>query len=148
MADPLYPLTAVRFEVDFKGQGAQKATFAEVNGLNAETDVAEYRGGADTTLTVRKIPTLMKYSNVTMKRGILAKDNDLFKWWEKNQQGKHEQRTVTIKLLNEAGTATVTWTLTRAWPVKLEGPSLNAKGNEIALESIEFCHEGLTLANG
>ncbi|MFN3240617.1 MAG: phage tail protein [Planctomycetota bacterium] len=148
MADtPLYPLTQVRFEVDFGGSGSGKAMFAEVNGLNIETDMIEYRGGAEKTLTTRKLPGLMKYSNVTMKRGILAKDNDLFSWWTLNQQGKHKQRTVTVKLLNEAGTATVTWTMVRAWPVKVEGPSLNAKGNDVAIESIEFCHEGLTVKN-
>lgn len=149
MADePLYPLTQIRFEVDFGGSGASKATFAEVNGLNIETDIIEYRGGADKTLATRKIPGLMKYPNVTMKRGILQKDNDLWDWWTSNQQGQHKQRTVTIKLLNESGDATVCWTMSRAWPVKIGGPSLNAKGNDVAIESIEFCHEGLTINNG
>jgi len=144
---PRYSLTSVRFEVDFGGKDSSKAIFAEVNGLNVETDTIEYRGGAEKTLTSRKVPGLTKYSNVTMKRGILANDNDLFEWWTLNQQGKHQQRTVTIKLLNESGTATVTWTLAQAWPVKVEGPALNAKGNDVAIESIEFCHEGLTVKN-
>lgn len=146
MADSVkYPLTSIRFEVDW---GGSSASFAEVNGLDVQTDVTEYRGGADATLTVRKIPTLMKYGNVTLKRGILAKDNDLFDWWTKNQQGKHEQRTVTVKLMNEAGEETVSWTIERAWPVKVEGPGMNAKGSDVAIESIEFCHEGITIKNG
>ena len=143
--DVKYPLTAIRFEVDW---GGGNASFSEVSGLNTETDVAEYRGGADTTLTVRKIPGLMKYSNVSLKRGVIAADNDFFKWWEKNQQGKHESRTVTIKLMNEAGEETVSWELERAWPVKVEGPSLNATGSDVAVESIELCHEGVTIKNG
>ena len=32
-----------------------------------------------------------------------------------------------------------------ARPVKLEGPSLNARGNDVALETIELTHEGLRL---
>ncbi len=148
MSDPVYPVASVRFSVDWGGTNGRKASFAEVAGLNVETDMTEYRGGADSTLTTRKIPTLMKYSNVTMKRGVVAKDNDFWTWWSKNQQGDHEQRTVTIKLLNEKGDDTVTWTMVRAWPVKVEGPSLNAKGSDVAIESIEFVHEGLTIKNG
>jgi phage tail-like protein len=146
MADDVkYPLTAIRFEADW---GGSLASFSEVSGLNVETDVIEYRGGMDTTLTTRKVPGLMKYSNVTMKRGVLGKDNDFFDWWTKNQQGQHEQRDITVKLMNEAGEETVSWSIVRAWPVKVEGPSLNAKGNEIAIESVEFCHEGVTIKNG
>lgn len=143
--EPVYPLVSVRFSVDWKASNGRKASFAEVSGLNVETDMAEYRGGADATLTTRKIPTLMKYSNITMKRGVVSKDNDFWTWWENNLNGKHEQRAVTIELLNEAGNPTVTWSIVRAWPVKVEGPSLNAKGNDVAVESIEFCHEGLTI---
>lgn len=145
MSDVEYPLTSLRFEVDW---GGKAASFAEVSGLGVETGVVEYRGGADPTLTVRKLPGLMKYGNVTLKRGVLAKDNEFFDWWTKNQQGKHEQRDVTIKLLNEAGEETVSWALERAWPVKIEGPSLNAKDDAVAMESIEFCHEGCTIKNG
>lgn len=142
MSDIAYPLASIRFEVDW---GGGLASFAEVSGLNVETDIAEYRGGADASLTTRKIPGLMKYSNVSLKRGVIAKDNDFFDWWIKNQQGTHEPRPVTIKLMNEAGEETVSWALERAWPVKVEGPSLNAKGNDVALESIELCHEGVTI---
>ena len=82
------------------------------------------------------------------KRGVVAADNDFFDWWTKNQQGAHESRDVTVKLLNEAGEETVSWVLERAWPIKVEGPSLNGKGNDVAIESIEFCHEGVTIKNG
>ena len=37
------------------------------------------------------------------------------------------------------------WKFTRAWPCKYTGPSLNAKNNEIAIESLEICHEGLSI---
>ena len=37
------------------------------------------------------------------------------------------------------------WTVSQAWPTKCEGPALKATGNEIAIESIELVHEGLSL---
>jgi len=37
------------------------------------------------------------------------------------------------------------WTAEKAFPVKIEGPSLKATGNEVAIESIEVAHEGLKI---
>jgi hypothetical protein len=31
------------------------------------------------------------------------------------------------------------------WIKKIEGPSFNATANEVAMESVEIVHEGLTL---
>lgn len=145
MSETKYPLTSLRFSISW--DGGTNASFSEVSGLNIETDVIEYRGGAETTLTTRKIPGLMKYSNVTMKRGVIKGDNDFFDWWKLNQEGKHEMRQVTVSLLDESGAITVQWVMESAWPVKVEGPSLNAKGSDVAVESIEFCHEGLVITN-
>jgi len=52
---------------------------------------------------------------------------------------------VAITLLDDSGAPLMRWTLRDAWPVKLEGPSLNARGNDVALETIELTHEGLHL---
>jgi phage tail-like protein len=37
------------------------------------------------------------------------------------------------------------WLLRNAWPVKVEGPALNATANEVAIEPLELAHEGLEL---
>ena len=37
------------------------------------------------------------------------------------------------------------WHAENAWINKIEGPSLKAAGNEIAMESVELVHEGLTI---
>jgi hypothetical protein len=31
------------------------------------------------------------------------------------------------------------------FPLKTEGPNLNAKGNEVAIESLDLAHEGISL---
>ena len=54
---------------------------------------------------------------------------------------------VTISLLDEAGKPTMVWTLANAWPTKITGTDLKAEGNEVAIETIEIVHEGLTIAN-
>jgi phage tail-like protein len=39
----------------------------------------------------------------------------------------------------------MTWKFRRAWPCKWSGPTLNARHNEVAIETLEICHEGLEL---
>ncbi len=56
-----------------------------------------------------------------------------------------ERRDLTISLLNEEHEPIVTWKVKNAYPCKVEGPSLNSTGNEVAIESIELCHEGLNI---
>jgi phage tail-like protein len=119
-----------------------------VSGLTLESEPIEYRGGDDITLTVRKLPGLRKYGNVTLKRWIMPSDNGFFDWWNTIQSGVAERRTVVVMLLNEAHKPVMTWEIQQAWPVKVEGPSLNAKGNEVAIETVEFAHEGMLVKNG
>ena len=57
------------------------------------------------------------------------------------------RKSITISLLDEAGAPTMVWTLANAWPTKITGTDMKAEGNEVAVESIEIVHEGLTLAN-
>lgn len=54
---------------------------------------------------------------------------------------------VIISLLDETGKPTMVWTLANAWPTKITGTDLKAEGNEVAVETIEIAHEGLTIAN-
>jgi phage tail-like protein len=137
-----YPLTALHFLVSW-GDSNTTVAFSEVSGLTLESEPIEYRGGDDITLTVRKIPGLKKYGNVTLKRGVMTSENGFWEWWNTIQSGTVERRTVTISLLNEKHEPVMTWEIQQAWPVKVEGPSLNAKGNEIAVETLEFAHEGM-----
>jgi phage tail-like protein len=142
MSEPMYPLPSLHFEVSW-GDSNNTVNFSEVSGLTLESEPIEYRGGADITLTVQKIPGLRKYGNVTMKRGILAKENGFWDWWNTIRSGTVTRRSVTISLLNEEHKPVMTWKIANAWPVKVEGPSLNATGNEIAIETLEFAHEGM-----
>ena len=58
-----------------------------------------------------------------------------------------KRQTVIVKLLDESGQPTMTWTLNNAWPTKITGTDLKSYGNEVAVDAIEIAHEGLTIAN-
>jgi phage tail-like protein len=118
--------------------------FSEVEVPSGEIEVIEYREGGDRVNSARKLPGLAKYPNVTLKRGITGR-TDLFEWWKSVRDGQVQRRNVTITLLDEQRQAVLRWHLRDAWPVKLEGPTLNATGNEVAIETLELAHEGLEI---
>jgi phage tail-like protein len=137
------PYSAFNFIVEIDGQAA--AAFQEVSGLDSENTPIEYREGGDAMNTVRKLPGIEKYPNLTLKRGITG---TLYLWdWRKEVRDGGTAfppvRNVTIKLQDEKHQAVVKWTLTNAWCSKLTGPSLNAKGNEIAIETMELAYDRL-----
>lgn len=146
MPDFKYPLPKFHFELEW---GGTRLGFTEVTGLDFETEVIEYREGNLPSYNKTKQPGLTKYTDVTLKRGIILDDLEYFNQWVKTAmfQEKKEtyRRTVTIKLLNEEHKAIIVWTLSKAWPSKIQSTDLKADGNEVAIETLTFVHEGLTM---
>lgn len=139
-----YPLPVFHFKVEW---GGQNVGFSEASGLTQEVQLIEYRDGNSPEYSTIKMPGLHKYNNITLKRGIMKGDNDFFKWLNTVKLNTIERRNLTISLLNEEHEAVMVWKAVNAFPVKVEGPGLKASGNEVAIESIELAHEGLTLQN-
>ena len=135
------PLASFNFIITVDGM---RAGFSEVGGLATETDIIEYREGSE-DITVRKIPGKRKYTNISLKRGYTSDGKDLFAWRKTVMDGKAQRKGGTITLLDEARQAALTWEFFEGWPSKWAGPALNAKNNEIAIEEMEICVEGLQL---
>lgn len=131
-----------RVEID----GIASAAFKSVSGLAAEAEVIDYREGSDRLSSSRKLPGRVRYSNVILTRGITT-SHDLWDWWQAVVDGALQRRNVAITLLDDSGNEVVRWNLRDAWIAKIEGPNLEAGGNEVAIESIELAHEGLELAS-
>ena len=124
--------------------GVVKAGFSEVNWLVTDTNVIEYRDGSEQHGTARKLPGLIKYNNIVLKRGW-TQDRSLWDWRKKVIDGKTERTSGTIVLLDEARQKALSWTFREGWPSKWEGPALNGKTSEVAIETLEIAHEGLAL---
>lgn len=139
-----YPRPAFHFQVTL---GSEKVEFSEVSGLTQEVQLIEYRNGASPDYSTIKMPGLHKYNNITLKKGVMDNDNKFFDWLNTVKLNTITRKDITISLLNEEHKPVMTWSAVKAWPVKVEGPSLKANGNEVAIESIELAHEGLTLKN-
>jgi phage tail-like protein len=123
--------------------GITKAGFSEVSGLNAESNIIEYRDGNE-GIVPRKLPGLNKFGNVTLKRGV-SRDLDVFNWHKAAMDGDIiRDASMSIVLLDEKRQEAVRWNLLNAWPSKWTGPDLKANANEIAIEAVEITHEGIT----
>jgi phage tail-like protein len=137
-----YPVSVFHFQVEW---GGTRIGFTEVSGLTVELQNIDYREGSSLEYQVTKMPGIPQYSNITLKRGMFRGDNEFFQWLNTVALNSIERRDLTITLLNEEHEPVVSWKVKSAYPCKVDGPSLNSTSNEVAVESIELCHEGLTI---
>jgi phage tail-like protein len=137
----VWPLPKFHFQVSVDGVSA---SFSEVSGLAMEAQVIEYRGGNSKVFSTVKMPGLKKVPDVTLKKGVAATNSPVFAWFQSASLAGVVRKDVTISLLDEAGGVTMSWTLSKAWPVKTSA-DLNATGNEVAIETLVLAHEGLRI---
>ncbi|WP_323816519.1 phage tail protein [Cellvibrio sp. NN19] len=141
----IWPLPKFHFEVKWD---SNVMSFQEVSGLDIQSEEIKYRSGDSKQFSVIKMPGMKKFGNVTMKKGVFKGDNKFWDWLNQIKLNTIKRVPVTISLLDESSAPTMVWTLTNAWPTKISSTDLKAEGNEVAIESIEIVHEGLTIANG
>lgn len=132
------PYKAFNFLVEI--DNVARAAFSEVSGLESETAVIEYRTGSEHVM--RKLPGLTKFGNITLRRGV-TQDRELWDWRQAIIEGNPDRRNGSIILLDDQRNPVVRWNFRNGWPCKWEGPALNAKANEVAIEMLEIAHEGL-----
>lgn len=141
--DKVWPLPKFYFSVSIDGK---VMPFQEVYGLDTETQIIEYRAGNSKQFSTIKMPGIRRTGNVTLKKGVFAKDNALYDWYKDIKMNLIKRAAVTISLLDESGAPTMVWTLVNAWPTKITGTDLKADGNEVAVETLELAYEGLVIA--
>jgi phage tail-like protein len=137
------PLVSVNFYVDIGGRVT--GMFKECSGLGSESDVVEHKVvGKGGIPTVMKVPGLMKWNNVVLKRGV-TNDMEIWAWRKQVEEGKvaDARKDGSIIMYDQAMKEVARWNFLSAWPVKVSGPSLNAGTNEIAVEELTISHEGM-----
>jgi len=140
----IWPLPKFSFKVTW---GGKEMSFQEVSGLDVQSEEIKYRAGDSPVFSVIKMPGLKKYGNVTMKKGVYKGDNKFWDWLVQIKLNVIKRVPVVISLLDENGKETMIWKLNNAWPTKIGSTDLKAESNEVAIESIEIVHEGLTIEN-
>lgn len=135
------PYKNYRFLVEI--DGIVQAGFKEVTIPDSSQDPIDYREGNDQP-TVRKIPGLIKYGNVSLKAGM-TDSMELYNWRKLVEDGKTDnyRKNMAIILINEQGDSKGRWEFSDAWPTKYDAPDLNATDNNIAIEAIDIVHQGM-----
>ena len=103
-----WPIPKFRFEVDL-GPSITKVLFEEISGMDAENQVIEYRNNNSALFSLVKMPGIIKYGNVTMKKGIFVNDNNFWNWHQQISMNTIKRETVIIRLLDEDGRVTMQW---------------------------------------
>jgi len=137
----VWPLPKFYFRVTW---GDKEMQFQEVSGLDVQAEEINDRSGSRPAISAIKMPNLIKFGSVTMKKGIIKGDNDFRKWYEKIKMNTIDRQTVIISLLDEAGASTMAWELTNAWPTKITATDLKSDG-ELAIEMVEIAYEGVKI---
>ncbi|MBL8473311.1 MAG: phage tail protein [Rhodocyclaceae bacterium] len=137
-----YPLPAYNYRVTILNDGKSETIgFSEVSGLSVAYDPVTYKDGFSFAMGYAIIPGMAKPVSVTLKRGLTRAGGYLQAWLEAASHGKISdgvKRDVLIDLCDESGTPVIRWTVSAAMPVKLDAPSFNASGNEVAIASLEL----------
>lgn len=140
----IWPMPKFHFLVKW---GDVQMSFQEVTGLEVKADEIKYRSGDSSIYSVVKMPGIVTYNNVTMKKGIFKGDNKFWDWFSQIKMNTIKRIDVTISLLDETDNPTMTWTLKNAWPTKICSDGMKSDDNNVAIETIEIVHEGLTITN-
>ncbi len=146
-----YPFKNFRYKVEFGG--TESAGFSEVSGADISVDVIEYREGNEVRTTPRKLAGLTKYGNITLKWGVIG-SMEMMEWLHSvasdNTAGPTgiQRKNITITLLDEKGENGPSWDIINAWPTRYSAPDLSGLGGEVAIETLEICHEGVVRNDG
>jgi phage tail-like protein len=136
------PYSAYKFKVEIEGIIA--AGFTDVSGLTIETEVETIKEGGVNNYEY-KLPKFTKYSNITLKRGLI--DLKLWDWYQTVISGKFKRKSGTIYLLDHSGNKTLDYyDFYEAYPIKWEGPTFNAKNSTVASETLVLAHKHLIKA--
>jgi len=138
------PFSSRNFRVEIDGIVA--SNFLEVSGIEADVAVVEYRTGGDKAAGTRKLPGEAKFSNLVLKRGLTT-DLSLWNWMQQTLQGEVNRRSMSVMLLNDAEQEVLRFNVKDAWPVRWSGPSLQSEIGDVAIETLEITHEGLSIVS-
>ena len=142
MSQQAYPLPRFHFQVDW---GGTMMSFTEVTGLVMEREKIEYRHSDSRDFHKISQPGLQKVANLVLKRGVFEKNYEMAAWYADvadDREGK--RRDIIIRLLNEKHQPVAVWKAAHCFPLKVTAPDLKSDANEIAIESMEVAHEGVS----
>jgi phage tail-like protein len=143
--DPITEDPLLGFNFMLELEGAVAGYFSECSGIGSENEVIDQKvtgkGGHD---IIRKMPGRLKFTDISLKRGITS-DLNIWAWRDQVVQGKVKEarKNCSITMLSRDYKPVAVWHFSNAWPSKVTGPNLKADSNEIGIEEVTIVHEGM-----
>ena len=148
------PFSAFNFQIEIRVGGEPdplvSAAFAECDGLEVTMDVKTIRAGGENARQVRLTGPL-SFGNVTLKRGMTTASFALWSWVAGYGRVGTQRKRADVRVVVLAADGTTvqgTFVLSRAVPVKLKAPALNAKDGVVAVEELQLAYESLDVEPG
>ncbi|MBL4706950.1 MAG: phage tail protein [Flavobacteriales bacterium] len=139
-----YPISAFRYSATI---GGTAISFSEISGLNMDYDTTEYKEAAAGGVRTIQVAGQRQAPSLTLKRGLFKDGLELYEWFNSIHTGKFTKKEVVISLLDNENKSIMTWKVMNAFPTKFEGPSLDAKSNEVSFQSIEIKGDSIEVSN-
>lgn len=128
-----------KYQVCIEINGVRVACFKEVSGSGLISDLIESKTGNKHS----RPPLLPKIQKITLKNGTTS-SSEFLEWHKTSKVSSIQKRNIVVSLWDEYDHEVARWNIINAWPSKYDAPDLNAKGNDIAIETLEITHEGIT----
>ena len=144
-----YPLPIYNYRVEIDGIAI---SFSQVSGLNISYPPQTYKEsrieGGKAGPRVMRMPGQLAEITITLQKGVVRGGvslQPLYEWINNTQINQTQKKDVSISLLDEEGTPVITWTVIDAFPTGLEGPSFDASGEDVAMESLQLTADRITI---
>ncbi len=138
-----YPIPVYYYEVTIDDMAP--IAFSEVSGLSIEYDTVTYQDGMSYKEGQKHMPARSKPVNLSLKKGIVRADSQLFDWISTVKLNTVTKKTVIISLKDEADAPVVTWKVDNAFPKKLDAPGFKADSNDVAIENLDLMADKLSI---
>ena len=135
------PYKNFKFKVEI--DGIEVPDLLRVSGLKCTVEVIEWRSASEPNL-VRLLPGATRCGPLTLERGFTG-DSYFYDWYAAVRDGSDERRSGSVIAFDQAGQEVCRWKFYQAFPVKWEGPALDASKNELAIETLEIAVERIDL---
>lgn len=141
-----YPLPIYNYRVEV---GDQTIAFSEVSGLSIGFETKTYKespveSGAPGP-RVMHMPVQQQPANVTLKKGVVrgASVNAFYKWIHSTQINQIDKKDIYVRLCDETGAPVISWKVLNAFPTKLDAPTFDANGTDVAIETMTLMGDGV-----
>lgn len=140
--NPVDPLRAYNFRLEFGGQDEIQAHFTSLSGLWGEVDVIPFREAGANSI-IHQLPGQPTYGEIELRSG-LTRSQQLWDWFMSAVDGKVVRRNVSIVMMGtDRSSERMRWNCAGAWPKRFAVEELNTLAQEVAIESVTIVYESI-----